>query len=166
MPLLGPIRYPDTTATVNTCTLWRKHNTSLFSHHPRRFNNLLRRQCFCGFATDDTDALGLANCDKPCSGDAGEMCGGTNAISVHQLDGTALPAPTPPVVGPPPYPPGPEPTPAPVGSTPGGSDYTQLGCYTDTHQARVLSGSFIKNFPNMSAAVRISWKLPVICDVR
>jgi len=38
-------------------------------------------ECYCG---DNYDRLGPAdNCDTPCSGDNGQICGGALAISVY-----------------------------------------------------------------------------------
>ncbi|CAN0272691.1 unnamed protein product, partial [Scytosiphon promiscuus] len=42
-------------------------------------------QCYCSADGDSPDELGTAtNCDVACSGDAGETCGGTWAISVYE----------------------------------------------------------------------------------
>ena len=37
--------------------------------------------CYCG---DEYSLTRIdANCDKPCAGDSGEMCGGTNAMQLY-----------------------------------------------------------------------------------
>ncbi|CAM9117065.1 unnamed protein product, partial [Sphacelaria rigidula] len=89
-------------------------------------------ECICGEAGDDYDAFGDAtNCDKPCSGDADQTCGGFFAANVY-LYGDIGPEPAPPAI-----------------FTPEG--YTYMGCYADNIDDRVLTGDVIKEDPTMES---------------
>lgn len=113
-------------------------------------------QCFCSAASDDYGEYGEATCDYTCAGDASQICGGKNAISIYEYDDfTPTPmSPIPPTFAPTaPAAPTPQPavqsaptlinavptpsTPAPV--APPASTYTTMGCYADSQAARVLS---------------------------
>lgn len=47
--------------------------------------SLRHPQCYCGVAADDPARLGDARCSIPCAGDATQVCGGFNAISVYEF---------------------------------------------------------------------------------
>ncbi|CAN0108945.1 unnamed protein product, partial [Sphacelaria rigidula] len=43
-------------------------------------------ECFCGFSTDDHEEYGESTgCTMPCTGDAGQICGGNTAINIYSL---------------------------------------------------------------------------------
>lgn len=52
-------------------------------------------QCYCGVDGDAPDELGLATCDMECGGDAAEICGGNNAISVYAVEDVGIVIATP-----------------------------------------------------------------------
>ena len=79
-------------------------------------------QCWCGDESTDYDANGTATCDFACAGNAGEICGGRNAMSVY-FSGSGTP-------------PNPEPQTTPVADGPAPS---LLGCFTDLKSDRIMT---------------------------
>jgi len=67
-------------------------------------------------------ALPMSSCNMPCSGNAGEICGGPNALLVSYSGGNAGPAPGAPTV------------------LPQYGNWHSLGCYTDGPQRTLLTG--------------------------
>lgn len=102
--------------------------------------NVFRFQCFCGSSSDVVGDVGFATCDMACAGNADEICGGWNVMSVYRYDYTT-PTPTVP------------PTPAPLVITPTAYDY--IGCAFDSNGHRVLSGESTKGDPEMTTEVRV-----------
>ncbi|CAN0567110.1 unnamed protein product, partial [Laminaria digitata] len=41
-------------------------------------------ECFCGPSTDDPKSLGERTCDRRCAGDADQICGDRDAISLYE----------------------------------------------------------------------------------
>lgn len=83
-------------------------------------------QCWCGAESVRYDRHGYASCDRACSGDGSEICGGYNAFTLYyDRDG-------PPTI---------DPTPAPA--IPPHGRYE--GCYRDDRHNRVLSDKYSTN---------------------
>lgn len=99
-------------------------------------------QCLCSSTGDVPDRKGLGSCTMACSGDASQICGGANSISVYKYtpDGgpTATPSPM---------------TPEPVSPT-GSGAYTSEGCKADSETSRVLTGGLVKNNSGTTTEVR------------
>ncbi|CAM9509059.1 unnamed protein product [Ectocarpus sp. 4 AP-2014] len=88
-------------------------------------------ECFCG-NNSDYDTLGESTlCTMECSGDASEICGGFNAMSIYSTGSDPVETPTPVDV---------IETPTPVDVVEP-TDPTYLGCYGDSQTARVFSVS-------------------------
>eukprot|EP00752_Nemacystus_decipiens_P008421 g7527.t1 len=109
-----------------------------------------QRECHCGGADDDYthygDELAPGDCDMPCSGAPGEMCGGDGTMNVYAITGVeAPPAETEPVNGTSSS--APEPvdgtsSSAPESETPVAESSfpdNYVGCYGDDARARALT---------------------------
>eukprot|EP00752_Nemacystus_decipiens_P002009 g1929.t1 len=98
------------------------------------------KECWCSASLPADLGLNWTGCTDGCSGTGGEICGGTDAITVYQKTGGS-PTPV---------------TPAPMGGTPapvpdlGGYDY--LGCAEDAPGSRVMTDGPTRQIP-MSAAI-------------
>lgn len=61
-----------------------------------RFLVLCGLQCYCSRSSDNLNSLNVAtNCDMPCTGNATEMCGGHDAISVYHQSSSLVPTTNP-----------------------------------------------------------------------
>ncbi|KAF2737108.1 WSC-domain-containing protein [Polyplosphaeria fusca] len=73
-------------------------------------------ECYCGISLPAQAASDPSTCNKPCSGDATQACGGPNRLSVYTAPANSQP-----------------------GVNPGPTGWKSLGCYTDSVSARTLS---------------------------
>ncbi|CAM9875999.1 unnamed protein product [Ectocarpus sp. 8 AP-2014] len=95
------------------------------------------RECWCG-NNAAYDIYGEATCEKACTGDASDVCGGNDAMSVYSTGLVVeTPSPVPDIV---------EETPSPVPDTvPGPTDPAYLGCFGDSQTGRVFTESSASN---------------------
>eukprot|EP00752_Nemacystus_decipiens_P007772 g6941.t1 len=99
------------------------------------FGTEYSEECFCAKTLSDDLDYGAGQCTYSCAQNGGEICGGKDAISVYEIvESETAPSPVTPADTPTP----PSPTP-PSPSPTGASEYTLLGCSSDTKGARVMS---------------------------
>lgn len=77
-------------------------------------------KCWCGDSDTDYDKHGEGVCNYPCTGDANEICGGKNAISVYEGSAGNLAAR---LTSPP--------------TPPASTEYA--GCFADKKRARIMT---------------------------
>lgn len=98
---------------------------------PRRQLALHReQQCWCGNSKSDINKHGRSDkCDMACPGNTPreEICGGHNAISIYEMEGTPKDVP---------------------------DDAKYLGCFADSSRDRALTLTSTSNDKDMSYAVR------------
>lgn len=117
--------------------------------HTNHVLNLAHLQCWCTKTlTDHGDS---SACDYECVSNAGEMCGGFDALSVYAI-GSDVVAPSP-VTAPTPSPVA---TPSPVTPEPtpevSGDGFVSVGCRLDARDDRIM-GSWAAFVSTMSAEV-------------
>jgi len=70
--------WSPTSMTIDSCGIFCRDSGYLF------FGLEYSQECWCGSAIDE-DAVDLGEvCDFPCSGAPGEVCGGSNKLSIYQ----------------------------------------------------------------------------------
>jgi len=84
-------------------------------------------ECFCGNVLSNGGAVGGLGCDMPCQGDAEEICGGSDHLSIFE-DTAYIPVVNPPII----------------------NGYGYFGCYQELPDGRLLSGPGTAG-PNMTA---------------
>lgn len=84
-------------------------------------------QCYCGNALQSYSALGFTGCNKACTGNSSEICGGSSRLSVYNST-TFIPPTTVKQVG----------------------TYVSQGCYAEATTGRLLSGSTYTNSTGMT----------------
>lgn len=112
----------------------------------------MNTECFCGNYAPSKISY---DCNRTCSGDRHEICGGVDAITVYMHTGPT-PTPTPkPAAAPTPKPvaaPTPKPAAAPI---PKPAGFAPLGCFRDDRDHRVLNGKpLMESKTRMTAKVR------------
>ncbi|KAI4226013.1 MAG: hypothetical protein L6R40_008313, partial [Gallowayella cf. fulva] len=85
------------------------------------------QECYCGNGLQNYAALGFPGCNKPCKGNASEICGGTSRLSVWNLT-TYVPPTTVKQVG----------------------TYLSQGCYPELPKGRLLAGASFTNKTGMT----------------
>eukprot|EP00903_Cladosiphon_okamuranus_P021311 g19582.t1 len=90
------------------------------------FGTQYGKECWCATTVAGGLTVGHDGCNMTCANNAGEICGGYDAISVYKIGDVGPSPPTPAPVNATP------PAPAPVTPTPSGGDgYDLLGCFAD-----------------------------------
>lgn len=85
------------------------------------------QECYCGSGLQNNAAVGKTGCSKPCAGNATEICGNANLMSVYNL--TTYQPPT---------------TVNQVGY------YVSQGCYSEAKSGRLLTGPSYTNTSGMT----------------
>ncbi|KAF2495308.1 WSC-domain-containing protein [Lophium mytilinum] len=117
LPFMAPIEFNN--ATIEICTAACKGNGY-------RYAGLeYYGQCFCGSSVIGT-AAPETDCNLPCNGDSGEICGGQDRLSIYQ-----------------------DPTFPEADNIAVSSDYMSLGCYTEASAGRALAYSQINEGANL-----------------
>ena len=85
------------------------------------------QECYCGSGLQNYAAVGKQGCSEPCAGNASEICGNANLLSLYNLTTYQPPE-----------------TVAQVGF------YVELGCYNEVQNGRLLSGPSYSNATGMT----------------
>ncbi|CAM9710539.1 unnamed protein product, partial [Ectocarpus sp. 13 AM-2016] len=92
------------------------------------FGTQYGEECWCTGSLGTTETS--AACTMDCAGNAGETCGGFDALTLYEIVSEAPPTPAPLT------PPGP--TPAPASPVVPSGDYDFVGCVADSQSSRVM----------------------------
>ncbi len=84
-------------------------------------------ECFCGSGLVNNAAIGKSGCSQPCAGNASEICGNANLLSLYNLT-TYQPPTTVKQAGP----------------------YVEQGCYKEVTNGRLLTGPTYTNATSMT----------------
>lgn len=89
---------------------------------------------YCGNALQSSSTLGFTGCNKPCTGNSSEICGGSSRLSVYNST-TYIPPTTVKQVG----------------------SYLSKGCYAEATIGRLLNGSSYSNSTGMTVETCVSF---------